>query len=245
MDYQVYHFSAKEIVQNTMLFLLLDGAVACLFYKSAVAFWLCAPAYPLFLKYRRETCKKKRRQELAGQFLDGMRAVSASLSAGYSVETAFEDALKELQNIYTEEAMIMKEFRYILTQLRMNRNLEELLSGLAWRSGIEDIRNFAQVFATAKRTGGNLIGIIRNTIQCISQKEETRMEIQTCLAAKKMEQNIMSLVPVLILAYIRMISPDFLESMYHNLLGIAIMSVCLAMYAAAWYWGRKIVNIEV
>ncbi|MDO5541483.1 MAG: hypothetical protein Q4F83_15690 [Eubacteriales bacterium] len=127
----------------------------------------------------------------------------------------------------------------------MNRNLEELLSGLAYRSGLEDIQNFADIFAAAKRTGGNLIAIIRNTMQCIGQKEETRLEIETCLSAKKMEQNIMSLVPVLILVYIQMVSPGFMDSMYHNAAGIIIMSICLAVYGAAWYWGRKIVNIEV
>lgn len=71
------------------------------------------------------------------------------------------------------------------------------------------------------------------------------MEIQTCLAAKKLEQNIMSLVPVLILAYIQLVSPGFLDGMYHNAAGVVIMSLCLGIYALAWYWGRKIVTIEV
>lgn len=245
MDYQTYHFSKKELAGNLAMFLLLDGVISFLFYRSIWAFLLGLPEVIWFLKYRREFYKKKRQQALAGQFLSGMQAVSASLVAGYSIETAFEEALHELRNMYSPDAMIMKEFRYIITQLHMNRSLEELLSGLAERSGVEDIQNFADIFGAAKRTGGNLIAIIRNTIQCISQKEETRMEIQTCLAAKKLEQNIMSLVPVLILAYIQLVSPGFLDGMYHNAAGVVIMSLCLGIYALAWYWGRKIVTIEV
>lgn len=245
MDYQVYRFSVRELAENISLFLLLDMAVSYLFYRSAAAFLMGLLLLPFFLKYRREVYKKKRQRQLSEQFLEGMKAVSVSLGAGYSIETSFEDALMELKNIYTQDAIIIKEFQYILVQLHMNRNLEELLSGLAYRSGLEDIQNFADIFAAAKRTGGNLIAIIRNTMQCISQKEETRMEIETCLSAKKMEQNIMSLVPIFILVYIQMISPGFLDSMYHNAAGIIVMSVCLAVYGTAWYWGRTIVNIEV
>lgn len=230
---------------NTGLFLALALAVSYLFYRSVVAFLLCMPFFGAFLKFRKEEYVKRRQRELSAQFLDGMQAVSVALSAGYSVETAFEEALKELRTMYDEEAMIVREFRYIVIQMGMNRNLEELLLGLAARSGVEDIRNFADIFSAAKRTGGNLIAIIRNTILCITQKEETRKEIDTCLAAKKLEQGIMSLIPGLILIYVELVSPGFLDVMYHNAAGILIMSICLGIYAAAWFWGRKIVNIEV
>ena len=174
-----------------------------------------------------------------------MQTVTTSLTAGYSVETAFEDTLKELPLIYREDDMIVQEFRGIVSKLRMNQNLEELLQSLAVRSGIEDVRNFAEIFAIAKRSGGNLIAIIRNTIQSIGQKNETRKEIQVVLAAKKMEQNMMSIIPCLILFYVQTVSPGFLDGMYHNPMGIAIMTAALAVYAGAVFWGRKIVDIEV
>ena len=139
----------------------------------------------------------------------------------------------------------MQEFRSMVSQLQMNQNLEDLLQSLAIRSGIEDIRNFAEIFAVSKRSGGNLIAIIRNTVQSISQKNETRKEIQVVLSAKKMEQNMMSVIPCLILFYVQTVSPGFLDSMYHNAAGVFIMSVSLMVYGGAVLWGRKIVDIEV
>lgn len=245
MDYREYNFSGKELAVNLAMFLVLAAAVSYLFYRSVVVFIMCLPLFKVFLKIRREGCIKKRQRELSGQFLAGMQAVSVALSAGCSVENAFGEALRELRLLYEEDAMIIREFRYIVVQLGMNRSLEELLGGLALRSGIEDIQNFADIFSAAKRTGGNLIAIIRNTVQCISQKEETRREIDTCLSAKRLEQNIMSIVPCMILVYVQLVSPGFLDVMYHNLAGILIMSVCLAVYFLAWFWGRKIVSIEV
>lgn len=245
MDYREYHFTRKELAGNLVLFLGLAGAVGYLFYRSWIAFALCMPFLGIFLKKRREDYCRKRRRRLEEQFLSGLQAVSTALTAGYSVETAFEDACEELQNMYEEKDMIMQEFRYIASQLKVNRNLEELLKGLAVRSDAEDIRNFAEIFSAAKRTGGDLIAIIRNTARTISQKEETRREIDTSLASKRLEQNIMSLVPALILLYVQLVSPGFLDGMYHNPPGIAVMTVCLLVYGAAYFWGRSIVNIEV
>ncbi|MDO4633851.1 MAG: type II secretion system F family protein [Eubacteriales bacterium] len=245
MDYSRYSFSRRELVQNISIFLALDAALSYLFYDSVLPFLLALILLKPFLKFQKQEYCRKRRAKLAMQFLDGMQAVSSALTAGYSVETAFRDACAELEKIYTEKDMIMMEFRYISAQLGINRSLEELLNSLAERSGVEDIRNFAEIFAVSKRSGGNLIAIIRNTVQAISQKEETHREIETALASKKMEQGIMSLVPMLILFYIQLVSPGFLDVMYHNALGVTVMTISLAVYAGAYYWGRKIVEIQV
>lgn len=245
MEYGVYQFSKKELAENSVLFLLLTGGMAYLFYRSILVFAVTLALFPVFLKKRKEGYIRKRRLELEGQFLDGIRIVATELTAGYSAETAFEDACAELENIYDKDDMILKEFRYISSQLGMNRNLEELLEDLGERSGSEDIGGFAELFAVCKRTGGNLLSIIRNTAWNISQKEETQRDIMTALAAKKMELNIMSLVPALILLYVQTISPGFLDGMYHNAAGISVMTLCLILYGTAYFWGRRIVDIRI
>lgn len=65
------------------------------------------------------------------------------------------------------------------------------------------------------------------------------------IASKKFEQNIMALMPAGIILYMRICSPDFLNGLYGNMLGIAIMTVCLGIYLGAYQLGRKIVTIEV
>lgn len=70
-------------------------------------------------------------------------------------------------------------------------------------------------------------------------------EIETCLAGKIMEQKVMSMIPLMILAYMRLTSPEFLEVLYGNITGNIFMGICLAVYAIAYLWGKTIVNIEV
>lgn len=199
----------------------------------------------MFLRAAQKEKMRKRAYELKKQFLDGIRLMETALQAGYSPENSLGEAVKELKKVYESEAFIIQEFQQIAVQIAVSRNLESLLMDFGIRSGIDDIQSFAEVFMIAKRTGGDLLAIIRNTISCIQQKQETMLEIETCLAGKVMEQKIMSLIPLMILAYINLASPEFLDVMYKNLTGNIIMGICLAAYGAAYLWGRKIVNIEV
>ena len=131
MNYTRYQLSKKEYAENIVVFLVLDGMISYLFYRSWIVFLLCLPCLNPFLKMRRENLCQKRREKLEEQFLMAMQTVITSLTAGYSVETAFTDALKELPLVYREDDMIVLEFRSIVSQLNMNQNLEELLQSLA------------------------------------------------------------------------------------------------------------------
>lgn len=238
MDYKVYQITKKEMFRYAAVYILADVLISLLFYRSVLAAVVFLPGICFFFR-------EVRRKQLERGFLVGMRCVSTALTAGYSVENAFTQAYEELQKLYSEKEPVLQEFRRIRVGILLNRTMEELLSDLAQRSGVEDIEIFSEVFETARRTGGDLIAIIRSTTASVSQKEETRQEIEICLSAKKMEQNIMSLIPCLLIAYVGLASPGFLDVMYQNPAGIAVMSICLGVYVFAFLMGRKIVAIEI
>lgn len=234
-----------ELIKYLFLYALLDGCVSYLFFYSWAAFVILLPGAFFFLAERRGALQKKRAKEMKRQFLDGIQMMAASLQAGYSAENSLTEALKELRKVYRDNDFIVGEFRLMAAQLSVNRTLEELFLDFGRRSAVDDIRSFAEVFLTAKRSGGDLLAIIRNTTVCIRQKEETLQEIETCLAGKAMEQNIMSVIPIGILAYIKLTSPEFISSMYGNNTGAAVMTLCFLVYVAAYFWGKRIVRIEV
>ena len=245
MDYGVYHFSKKEGITYFLLYLCLDGLVSYLFFQSGAAFVLFLPGCLVFFKGCRNRLQEQRSRQMQNQFLTGMQLVSTSLQAGYAVENAFREALGELRKIYAEDTFIVWEFRCIVSQLGLNRPMEALLLDLGQRSHVEDIRSFAEVFFTAKRTGGDLMVIIQNTVCSIRQKQETQQAIETCLAGKRMEQNMMSVIPLFMLGYVKVTSPGFLDSLYHNVAGVTVMSGCFGIYLLAYVWGRKIMHIDV
>ncbi|HBI62463.1 MAG TPA: hypothetical protein DDY31_14840 [Lachnospiraceae bacterium] len=104
--------------------------------------------------------------------------------------------------------------------------------------------HFVQVFQTAKRTGGDLIAITRVTAERIGEKIEVKREIQTMIAGKKMEGKIMNLIPLGIILYFWLSSPDFLDCLYQSS-GRMVMTVLLFLYLLAYWWSGKISDIQV
>lgn len=245
VDYNTYRFQKKELLQYSFQGICLIGCISYFFYHSVYAFFAGLPFLFFYFKKKEKECKKKRKERLTLQFKDGIQAFSAALSVGYSIENAWREAYEDMKLLYREEEDMMMEFAYMMRQLENNGVLENLLLDFSERAGISDIWDFAQIFAIAKRSGGDLNGIIKKSVDTICGKIEVEREIQTSLASRKYEQKIMSVVPIAILAYVSLTNPHYFDALYHNPAGIVLMSFCLILYGAAFLGGEKIMEIEV
>ncbi|MBO5246573.1 MAG: hypothetical protein J6B28_04855 [Eubacterium sp.] len=208
--------------------------VSYLFYHSAGAMILLAPFYPIFLRIKAQQLLQKEKQMLCIQFKEAIVAVSAALNAGYSVENAWREAKTEMVQLYGEKSLIVNELMHIQAHLSMNVTLEELLEDFAVRSDIEDVSSFCEVFFFAKRSGGDFIRIIQTTADRIGQKIQLQQQLAADLAARRLESQIMNVVPFAILLYLNLTSPGYFDALYGNPAGICVMSVCLIAYLAAY-----------
>ncbi len=245
MEYDTYHFSKKEMIILILMWIGISGVIAYFFYRSWIVFGIVLLCFPLFLKWQRKSAVRKRKWELTLGFREAVVIVAGNLQAGNSVENAFRRTYGDLKSLYGENADITKEFLVIGRGLENNLILEKLLLDFGSRSEVEDIKDFADIFAVAKRTGGNLKEIIADTIEIISDKIEMKRSLRILISEKQFEQKIMSVIPFFILIYIGMTSPGYFDSLYHSASGIGIMTACLAAYIVAIVWGMKITAIEV
>lgn len=220
-------------------------AVGIVFYNSIIVSVLLLPLTAVYVRLKKREDIKKEEERLAQEFKDAITAVSFSLNVGYSIENAFREAGKEMSVLYGGKSGIVKELGIICNRMAQNENIEDILEDFAKRSKVEDIMYFAQVFGYAKRSGGDLIAIIRNTASIISDKSEVAKEIRTIVSGKKMENMVMNIVPFGMIIYLRLTSPEFVEPLYGNFFGAAVMSICLIVYAAAFMLGRRITDIKV
>lgn len=244
-NYEVYFFTWKDWLEF-ILKIFLKGFVICyLFFDSYKAFPLLIPFAYLNYKNMKKDKLEKQNKQLVLQFKEMIQSVSASLNAGYSLEKAFAGARRDLELVYEKDALIFTELDYILSGIKMNIPVENLLKDFGDRSRNEDIVNFANVLIAAKRSGGNLIRIIQKTINSISDKLAVEEEIETLITSKKFEQKIMMIMPYGIILYLRMGNGDFLNVLYHNVLGAFCMFVFLIIIQIAGAWAGKIMEIRV
>ena len=246
IDYNCYFFTVGELIRYVMEGCLILGMVSYLFYDSMAAFALfLLPFLYFYLNRRKQTLCEKRKQLLNHQFREVILAVSSHLQAGFSVENAFMEAYRDIQMLFGSKSLMARELAWILRRVESNESLEQALLQLAQRSGLEDIYEFAEVFAIAKRGGGEIRNIMRRTADIIGDKMDVKREIKTIMSEKELEQRIMQCMPFGIIGYLSLTSPGFLDSLYHNLPGIALMTVCLGVYVFACFMADRILDIEI
>lgn len=235
----------SEYILATARTMGLLAAVAYLFYESAIAFFALLPfGVWYFLRWEAE-CIGRKQREFQEQFREAVQSISASMRVGYSVENAVKETKRDLSLLYKEDAAIQREFTHMVRQIYLQVPMEQIMEEWAGRVGQEDVRNFVNVFVMAKKSGGNMLGIIKTTTEQIREKLEIRAEIETMLVARKYEFKVMSAIPFGMIAYMKLSFPEFMGILYGNLLGIGVMSICLGIYFSAYMLGEKIVNIEV
>ena len=242
IEYETYTLSRREWVLYGAEGILLAAVLDYVFYRSFLLILLIFPAGILFPLALKKKLKQRRMEKLRGEFKDAILAVASGLNAGYSVENAFAVSLKEMEEIHGSDSMIAKEIRLILRKVRMNLTFEDALGDFAARSGLDDVKNFADVFLAARKSGGELMRIITRTAEIIGEKIRIQEEILTATASKRMEQRIMSLMPFCIVLYVKLGNPGYFDSLYHNLKGILIMSLCMGVYMAAWSLSERILR---
>lgn len=243
--YDQYNFTKREYAKNLVFGMMIAVILGSLFFQSIPVVLLLLPLSLFYVKRQKRKKIAERKWKLNLEFRDGIMSISTALNTGYSMENAVREAVKDLRLLYEEDALIIKEFEYILSFISVNRTVEDAFTDLAVRSGIEDIYNFAEVFITAKRTGGDLIKIIKATAKTIGDKIEIKREIYTMITAKRLESRIMNIIPLGIILYMWVFSPGFLEPLYHNITGVIVMGVALIGYVGAYAMSERIIDIEI
>lgn len=224
---------------------LISALFGRLFYDSWIAVLLLLPLAFLWFVHQKMLENRRNCRLIGIEFKDAIASVLTNLKAGYSVENSFLEARRDMDLLYGRNSLISRHLQAIGKGIRNNVPLEKLIHKMGKDTGNTDIRDFAEVFAVAKRSGGNLREIIEKTINVISKKTDVEKEIDVLISAKRMESRIMNLVPFFIIFYLSLTSSGFFGPLYHNLFGIILMTVCMGFYVGAYFLSERIINIDV
>ncbi len=217
-----------------------------LFYKSIILSLILILAVIPIRKYYAKIIAEKRKSELTIQFKDLLYSISASFATGRSMTSALEEAYENLRLIYKENDIIMVEVKYMCDCLINNKeNEEDVLLAFAERSGIEDIINFMDVYLTCRSTGGDIQKVVNEAAAVIADRIDIEKEINTITAQKKYEAKILTFIPLALIAFLQLTSPDYIDPLYSTIQGKLIMTGAIGMIVVAFLWSMKITEIEV
>lgn len=245
MDYSTYHLSPKEKGMVVLKAVGLTAMIMWLFYRSLWAAMLFPVFLILLLKNSKKRGLEERRSKLNEEFVNGIAVLNSSLQAGLSMENAWKEVEKETKFLYGEEALFYLELKELNQTVAHNVPIEKLFLEFAYKCKIEDVIQFAEILDYGKRSGSNWKKIIDTTVSRISERYDAKQQIEVMVAEKKMEQQIMNLMPLGILAFLQFSAWDYMETLYHNWFGVISMTIFLFAYIAAIVLSQRILKVEV
>ena len=87
--------------------------------------------------------------------------------------------------IYGTSSEMVLELSYMESQMLLSVPVEKLFYELGKKSQVEDIRNFSEIIAQAKRTGGNLRETLEKSARIIEEKLTSKKKLTLCFLQKK------------------------------------------------------------
>ena len=259
-NYKVYVMNNSEKLLVGLVSFIVGGLASQIFYggmfkvdglattatyiSNAVIFIIVGIlAICFYVPMHKKKCLDKRNIMLKRQFRDMLESLAASFSSGSNVQMAFQSATMDLAMQYGEQDYIVLEMQEIINGINQNINVEVMLKDFGERSGNEDIMSFADVFEICYRKGGNMNSIIHRTRDVISDKMVVADEIETKLTSNKMQHNVMSIMPIVVVAMLRFTNEAFAAN-FATPIGVIVNTIAIGIFIGSYILGLKIVDIK-
>ncbi len=244
-DYKKYKLSKGERMKFIPVAYVSCTLLAYLFYRSIILSLIFGLFFVFAEKYYCDYLLGRQKEEMRRQFKDLMYSLSSSVASGRYMSEALLEAQKNLEMIYGKDALMVNELNGINKSISESRErIEDVLYDFAERSANEDIRNFVEVYNICQKTGGDIQRVISNTTGVILDKMQMQREIKTLMAQKQFEARIVSIMPLVIIIFLNLISPDYLSPLYETIMGRIIMSIALFGFIVACVWMFKLTEVD-
>ena len=240
-----YNITKREKAVLYLKSMLVMGLINYCFYQNI---WMFLPLLGIgagYYRLEKKDLMHRKKETVRQQFKEMLLVAATGQKAGYSAENAFLSGYGDMAALYGSDSVICKMLAELKTGLENNLSLSGLWKKIGENCGIEEVVEFSQVFAIAKESGGNMTDIMERTALTLEGRMETRKEIEVLISAKRLEQKIMNAMPFMLMLYINVTSPGYFKSLYHSFTGMAVMTVCLMVYLAAYLAGVRLSGIEV
>ncbi len=244
IDYYAYDMKLLDYLIGYLIGLVLTFTVFQIFFERVILSLIVSIAFGfLSIKPYEKYLIADRRKKLIIQFKDFLESLAASYSAGKNTLNAFKDTHKDMKELHSDKSYISNELEIIVSGIENGFNIEELLNNFAFRSGVDDIQSFANIFESGNRIGSNMKTIIGNTKEIINDKIEIEMEIKATIVEKKAELYIMLAMPFIMILALKGLGDSTFSALVP--INMVIRIFVLIVIFIAFIIGKRITDINV
>jgi tight adherence protein B len=180
----------------------------------------------------------KRGSKIQSQLADTMMVIAASLRAGHSFLQALDTATREV----SEPAAT--EFNRTMTEIRFGRDVDEALDALAERVGSRDLEWAVTAIKIQRKVGGNLAEVLEIVAKTIRERETLRRQVRVLSAEGRISVAVLTVLPIMIAAYLMAVNPDYLRVLTTTRAGIVILLAAGMLMVIGYVWMQRIVRLD-
>jgi tight adherence protein B len=235
--------SVSEFVALRIFMGLIFATVAMLFFGSqgiSVLFVLGLGTVgykaPLFRMKMKQGGRLKKINE---QLLEGLTMLSSSLRAGFGLMQAMDVLAREMPH------PMSTEMRRFIQDINIGSTTEDALLNLAKRCGSADVDIVVTAMIIQQQTGGNLAEILDNVNETMRERVRIRGEIKTLTTQQAMSGWVIGLLPPVVAMFIFLVNPIYMEPLYKETVGLAMLAGAAFMEFVGVMIIKKIITIEV
>jgi tight adherence protein B len=179
-------------------------------------------ALPLLHLRRRA---RRRVKAFDNQLPDLLITIAASLKAGHS----FRQAIQAVVDEGAEPAA--GEFRRVLTDARLGRPIDEALGEMGERVGSKNLRFVLTSVSIQRQIGGSLAGLFDMVAETVRQRQQFARKVRGLTAMGRLSAYVLAALPCCVALLITLISPSYMQPLWHTTTGHELVVTALAMLA--------------
>jgi len=235
---------AGSIVGVPALFYVLGVVLSPLKTSLALVIGACIGAYlpRMWLNRRRAS----RLNAFNKQLPDTITLIANALRAGSSFLQAIEMVVREAR------PPISTEFARVVREVNLGLAFDVALDNMVRRVRSDDMELMATAITIQHQVGGNLAEILDSIAFTIRERVRIKGEIRTLTAQQRMSGYVVALLPIILVAFLMVAEPKFMEPMFWNPpaflglpLGVAMLAVGGTLMLVGFLLIQRIVAIEV
>jgi tight adherence protein B len=228
-----------EFIAGSALFVLAGYFSGALLFSSL---WIgmvlgivggVAPLAVLNFKIRQRT------KRMHGQLTDVLSILASSLRAGHSFLQSLDLVAQEIGEPSSEE------YRRLLAELRLGRELNESLDAMALRIGSEDFKWAIVAVKIQREVGGNLAEILDTVAATLREREAVRGQVKALSAEGRLSMYLLCGLPFVVAIYMMLVNPEYLSLLWSTRMGLVMLAVGGSLMGLGILWMRKVVRIDV
>ncbi len=163
--------------------------------------------------------------------------IAGSLRAGFGIMQALDSVARE------SEAPTSDEFRRLVMESRLGRDLGDSMRALGERVKSEDFDFVVQAIDIHRQVGGDLAEVLDKVAGTIRDRNRVRRQVQSLSAEGRLSAGILFALPFVMFIVIQIINPTYLHELTGHTMGKILLAVGLGLMLVGGVWMRRMIRL--